>query len=220
MQKLTEIKNIFYDFDGVIKDSLEVKTEAFFQMYLPYGKEIAEKVKEHHLAHGGISRYQKFEIYHREFLDQQIDSRRVNELADIFSRLVYTGVIESDYVKGALESIRELRYSYKQFIITGTPEDEMRSIANELDISDCFLKICGSPAKKTEIGRQLFSEYSLKPEETVFIGDATTDYDAAINLKTHFILREHAENIGYFEGVNHIHRVKNLSNLAQILKTL
>ena len=41
--------NYFFDFDGVIKDSVDCKTEAFELMYSKYGFEIAEKVKKYHL---------------------------------------------------------------------------------------------------------------------------------------------------------------------------
>ena len=39
------IDNYFFDFDGVIKDSVDCKTEAFESMYSKYGNQIAEKVK-------------------------------------------------------------------------------------------------------------------------------------------------------------------------------
>ena len=32
------IKNIFFDFDGVIAESVNAKTDAFEEMYLPYLK--------------------------------------------------------------------------------------------------------------------------------------------------------------------------------------
>ncbi len=52
------IKTIFFDFDGVIADSLDVKTNAFYRMYEPYGKDIAESVAKHHIANGGMSRFE------------------------------------------------------------------------------------------------------------------------------------------------------------------
>jgi len=55
------IKNIIFDFDGVICESVDIKTGAFYEMYLPYGEMIAQKVKEHHIQNGGMSRYDKFE---------------------------------------------------------------------------------------------------------------------------------------------------------------
>ena len=39
------IKNIFFDFDGVLAESVNIKTDAFYEMFLKYGKDIAEKVK-------------------------------------------------------------------------------------------------------------------------------------------------------------------------------
>lgn len=44
------IKAIFWDFDGVIAESVNVKTEAFYNLYLPYGIEIAEKVRRYLLV--------------------------------------------------------------------------------------------------------------------------------------------------------------------------
>ena len=82
------IKNIFFDFDGVIAESVSAKTEAFEEMYLPYGKDIAAKVVDYHKLHGGVSRYEKFKYFHKEFLNEVINQEKVNELAIQFSNLV------------------------------------------------------------------------------------------------------------------------------------
>ena len=54
---------IFWDFDGVIKDSVSVKSDAFVQLFLPFGKQISKRVKDHHEENGGMSRYEKLPIY-------------------------------------------------------------------------------------------------------------------------------------------------------------
>ena len=54
---------VFWDFDGVIKDSVEVKAAAFERLFLPYGAEIARRVRQHHEAHGGMSRFDKVPLY-------------------------------------------------------------------------------------------------------------------------------------------------------------
>ena len=46
---------IFFDFDGVIVDSVNIKTQVFYLMYLPYGEDIALKAKQHHIENGGVS---------------------------------------------------------------------------------------------------------------------------------------------------------------------
>lgn len=61
------IKAIFWDFDGVIAESVNVKTEAFYNLYLPYGIEIAEKVRRHHLDNGGMSRFENSAITKPDF---------------------------------------------------------------------------------------------------------------------------------------------------------
>ena len=67
-------KNIFFDFDGVILDSVECKTRAFQKMYSKFGNDISEKVKKYHLDNGGISRYEKFKFWHKEFLNINLNN--------------------------------------------------------------------------------------------------------------------------------------------------
>ena len=47
------IKNILFDFDGVLVESVSIKAKAFEKMYLPYGVEMARRVVNHHLFRGG-----------------------------------------------------------------------------------------------------------------------------------------------------------------------
>ena len=52
-------KLFIFDFDGVIVDSVDIKTEAFGEIYSNYGSSITEKVKNYHIENGGLSRYEK-----------------------------------------------------------------------------------------------------------------------------------------------------------------
>ena len=94
---------ILFDFDGVLCECMDVKTEAFAQMFESFGKDIVEKVVKHHVKYGGISRYKKIEYYYKEYLNKEISNDELNELAKKFSDFVVTKVIESDWVKGAKE---------------------------------------------------------------------------------------------------------------------
>ena len=38
------LKGIIFDFDGVIAESVEVKTDAFANLYQPYGDNVVNKV--------------------------------------------------------------------------------------------------------------------------------------------------------------------------------
>ena len=78
--KLTSIKTIFFDFDGVIADSVDIKTKAFAKLFKRYGDEIVKKVVEYHLSHGGVSRYDKFRYYYQNFLGKKITDDEINIL--------------------------------------------------------------------------------------------------------------------------------------------
>ena len=193
------IKNIFFDFDGVIAESVSAKTDAFEEMYLPYGKEIASKVVEYHKLHGGVSRYEKFKYFHKEFLNEIIDESKVNELANQFSNIVLDKVINSDEVLGANYFIEKYHTKFKFWIITGTPTTEIELIVEKRNLNNFFIGLHGSPNNKRYWTENLIKKHKLIRDEIIFLGDATTDMDAADYSKTHFALRENEENKELFK---------------------
>jgi len=213
------IKAILFDFDGVILDSLNVKTQAFYDMYLPYGKDIAEKAANHHLAHGGISRYEKFKVYHKDFLGIEIDEAKLNELADEFSERVFTKVAESPEVKGIREFLEKNKNTYKMWVITGTPTEEIIEICKTTHFTQYFEDLHGSPQKKDYWTKKILIEDNLQPNEVVFVGDATTDYDAAIANDVHFVLREHEDNLEFFEDKKVI-RIQDFVGFDSLIEQL
>ena len=42
---IKKAKTIFWDFDGVIKDSVSVKSDAFEELFLPFGSDVAKKLE-------------------------------------------------------------------------------------------------------------------------------------------------------------------------------
>ena len=209
------IKNILFDFDGVICESVHIKTEAFYEMYLPYGEEIAQKVKEHHLANGGMSRFDKFRYYEETFLKKHLTKTREDELSAHFSQLVKEKVIGAPFVNGALEFLKEHAQHYRCFIVSATPMDEMIEIAKAKKIDHYFKKICGSPKNKIEWGAYILQTWQLKPEETLFIGDALSDYRAAQAHQMHFLLRRTVDNRTLFS--ESIESMEDLTHLPLFL---
>ncbi|WP_296634946.1 HAD hydrolase-like protein [Polaribacter sp.] len=193
------IKNIFFDFDGVIAESVSAKTEAFKEMYLPYGEEIAKQVVKYHTIHGGVSRFEKFKYWEKKFFDKDIDDERVNELAKQFSNLVLDKVINSKEVPGVNAFLRKYNNKLNFWIITGTPTSEIEIISEQRGISNYFKGIHGSPKNKRYWTENLLKKYKLKREETLFLGDAITDQDAAEYSKLHFWFRENEENKELFK---------------------
>ena len=213
------IKNIFFDFDGVIAEYVSAKTDAFEEMYLPYGNDIASKVVEYHKLHGGVSRYEKFKYFHKEFLNQEIDQKKVDELAIQFSNIVLDKVINSDEVSGANYFLEKYHKKLQFWVITGTPNKEIELIAEKRKLTSFFIGLHGSPKNKSYWTEKLINKYKLIRDEIIFLGDATTDMDAADFSKTHFALRENEENKEIFKDYKG-HRFNDFYQLEKILNII
>ncbi|MBN1186619.1 MAG: HAD family hydrolase [Bacteroidales bacterium] len=212
------IRNILFDFDGVLAESVNVKTQAFRKLYEPFGEEIANKVVEHHLKNGGVSRFEKFKIYH-SWVGYCISEKEVKDLSDKFSEMVLKGVINAPEVKGTYEFLNNYYLKYNLWIISGTPTEEMKAIVKERGLEKYFKEIYGSPKKKYEWTEYVINKNSLIRSETVLIGDAKSDHEASLHSDLHYILRETAENIDLFKNYKGL-RIKDLTNLLEILKSL
>ncbi|MBU2019058.1 MAG: HAD family hydrolase, partial [Bacteroidetes bacterium] len=173
-------------------------------------------VVKHHIAHGGVSRYDKIKHYHQVFLGIQISDKELELWCDRFSELVVQQVIDAPFVKGAEQAILEMGKKYSLFIISGTPQVEMDYIVIKLGLKSSFKAVCGSPKKKEKWSKELMDKYRFHPREVVFVGDAKTDFDAADFCRMHFVLRSHEENEAQFSSIN-CKKIKDLSELAEAI---
>ena len=179
---------IFFDWDGVITDSINIKADAFAELYRGYGPEIEKKVVDYHFLNSGISRFEKIKYFHREFLRKDINEAELISLGNQFSDIVFDAVVCADFIPGAIETLQdEYARGTNLFVVTGTPTDEMCRIAEARGLSRYFSRILGSPGNKTEIIARLISEFTLKKRECLMIGDAMEDYRAAANNGIDFL---------------------------------
>ena len=181
------IKGIIFDFDGVVCDSVNVKTEAFAAMYQSYGSEVVEKVVKYHLDNGGISRFEKFKYYHHHFLGIDLTEDQINSMGEQFSSIALQKVIDSPYIIGVVDFLKKYSKVAQLYNCTGTPETEIRVILEKKDLTQFFTLVYGAPKSKTEIIGIIEKETGNKPEELVFLGDAMTDYKAALASGVRFI---------------------------------
>jgi phosphoglycolate phosphatase-like HAD superfamily hydrolase len=209
------LKGIIFDFDGVIVESVNIKTESFAEIYRPYGSKVVEKVVQHHLANGGMSRFEKFRLYQKEFLGKELFDDELSEITDRFSRLVTNRVIEAPYVEGAIEFIESNYKLFNLFISSATPENELRKIIDRRKISRYFKEVFGSPEKKSDHIGKIIDRYSYDQSEVVFVGDATNDKEAAQLNGICFIGRRHRGNKNAFGDCLCIHDLTSLEKAIQ-----
>ncbi|WP_423146042.1 HAD family hydrolase [Rubrolithibacter danxiaensis] len=213
------IKNIFFDFDGVLCESVAVKTEIFRKLYEPFGKEIADKVVAHHLAHTGVSRFEKIPYYHKTFLNIELSSQEVNEWAGQYSKLAVEAVLNAEEVAGAKNFLEQHYQLYKLWIISATPTGEIRQIVKQKEWEKYFVNVYGAPEKKGYWTEKIISEYTLKREETVFVGDALADQKAATDSGVIFILRRTKQNASLF-GDYQGFEIKDLNELDTVIQII
>lgn len=188
------LKGIIFDFDGVIAESVQVKTDAFSSIYKPYGKDVVDKVVNHHLENGGISRFEKIKFYHENFLKTSITFNEISKLADNFSKIVVKKVVASSYVPGVLEYIKNSYKKYTLFISTGTPTKEIKKILELRKINNYFTNVYGSPETKNTHIKKLQLKYKLNSNELIFYGDSSSDLNAAKKANINFILVKNIHN--------------------------
>lgn len=197
MMQINKYRLIFWDFDGVIKDSVDIKTHAFLKIFESYGAQVAKKVKSHHEAHGGMSRFDKLPIYLR-WANEDPTADKVNEFCEQFSQLAVQGVIDSLWVPGAEDYLRNNPHRQTFVLISATPQEEIEHILGVLNLQNCFIAVFGAPMSKTDAIRMTLNDLNIAQQDCLVIGDARADMEAAQSNHVQFLLRLHATNADVF----------------------
>ncbi len=190
---MKEFKIIFWDFDGVIKDSMMVKSIGYEKLFLPYGKELARRVREHHEAHGGISRYEKIPIY-LSWAGVIVVNDTVQNFCDSFSDIVKQAVIEAPWVPGVREYLLAHYKNQKFVLVTATPQGEIEQIMQDIGIIHCFYEVHGAPGSKVNAIKGALERLQCPPEKAIMVGDSDSDLTAAEANQVSFLLRRTALN--------------------------
>jgi HAD superfamily hydrolase (TIGR01549 family) len=187
-QILNDSSTIFFDFDGVIKDSVDIKTSAFKELFSIYDQNIVDLIEDHHQENGGLSRFDKIPLY-LSWAGESVIKENIDKYCQKFSMLVMQSVIDSPWVPGVRQFIKS-NYDKKNFIIvTATPKDEIDEILKKLDISDFFIAVYGSPVSKDDALISALIDFNIDQSKAIMIGDSYIDYAAAKKNNLFFALR-------------------------------
>lgn len=212
------MKAIVFDFDGVILESASIKTEAFAEVVSGYPKPQAEAFVAYHREHMGISRHVKFRYFIEEILKQPYTEEAQQRLADRFTEIVFTRVMECPFVPGAKEFLERNYRKYDLYVASGTPEEELEKIVKGRNLDVYFKKIYGTPMKKEEIVELICEKGGYHKEEMCFVGDAITDKKAAQHTGLKFIGRNTEDNREAFQDAPY--KVDDLLQMEKILEEM
>lgn len=207
------IKAIIFDFDGVLVESADIKTEAFKELFADYPQKIKEIVN-YHLVNAGVSRYVKFRYIYEHILGKDLSKDKEIELGRRFSQIVWQKILEAPFITGAKEFLDTYKDKYQFFIASGTPEEELQNIINAKRLHSYFKEIHGSPKEKTDIINNIINNYVFDRDEVVYVGDSQSDRIAAEQAGIVFI-----ERIPELDPkLNGPRKIRDLSILNKILK--
>ncbi|MBW1740688.1 MAG: HAD family hydrolase [Deltaproteobacteria bacterium] len=211
------VKSIIFDFDGVILESVDVKTEAFRRLFESYPDHV-DTIVDYHIRNGGVSRFDKFRYIYANFLKEPLSEEDFDFLCRRFADLVVEEVLKCDFVKGAPEFLENYYRKLSLFVVSGTPQDEIRMIVKRRKLDRYFWNVFGSPEKKETLIKRILKNYTLKPQAVVFVGDSLTDYDGAKGAGIPFIGRVRSRENHVFSGLNTDGIIVDLTELEDALK--
>jgi phosphoglycolate phosphatase-like HAD superfamily hydrolase len=173
------VRTVFFDFDGVILESVSVKTDAFADLFAEHGPEIQAAVVRYHLENLGRSRFEKFRYFYEQFLGIPLADDEMERLCKEFETRVVERVLACPFVPGALEFLEEHAGDRACFVVSATPDPEIRHIVAARGLSPFFVSVHGSPTGKGSWVAQLLDQHRIDAGEAVFVGDAMSDWNAA-----------------------------------------
>lgn len=187
------IRVIVLDFDGVIVESLGIKTQAFRDLFSGYPQYL-DQIMSYHLAHNAISRYIKFEYIVTHILGETYDEERAKKIGTRFSKLVRQKIIECPYVEGAEEFLRYFSPNVPLYVASATPQEELEAIIKARGINRYFKGIYGTPWEKHEVVQQVMLKEKVNPDAVAYVGDSREDYKVAQETGIFFVGRMNEES--------------------------
>ena len=181
------LKNIFFDFDGVILDSMPIRDYGFKKIFEKFDNDLLEELIDYHNINGGLSRYVKIKYFYNQLLKKDISEKKISEYADNFSEIMRNELVKKDYlITDTVNFIKNNLLKYNFHIVSGSDEEELKFLCKSLEIFEYFQSINGSPVPKNQLVKKILSINNYDLNTTILIGDSINDYEAAKDNKIDF----------------------------------
>ena len=147
---LRRYPTLLWDFDGVIKDSVAVKSDAFEAPVRAVRRGARRASARPPRAATGACRATR---NCRSTSNGRVASRlrsEVQRYAGLFSAAVRQAVIDSPWVPGSREYLSANHEEQRCVLVTGTPQEEIEDILSALGIAGWFREVHGAPTGKAD----------------------------------------------------------------------
>jgi len=184
------IKAIIFDFDGVIIESFDMKTEAFRESFQIYHN-VVDDIIQYHLDNYAVSRFVKFKYIYENFLKLEYNDAEYREISERFSTIMFKKAVNCPFVNGAEEFLEQFSMLVPLYLVSGTPHEELEQIVEKRDLRKYFKHIWGTPpGTKKQFITGIRQRENCEPNEAIYIGDMLGDLELAKTTGTLFVGRE------------------------------
>ena len=220
MTHKNELKDIssyefyFFDCDGVILDSNDIKSQVFEQILKRnFKQDHVEAFLSYHKGKGGVSRYIKFKYFFEHIVHQRNYEKKLEFLLQEFSVISRQKLHQAKLIPFLIDFLNILKEKKKKMIvISGSDQDDLIEILNFHGLADFFYAIFGSPRTKKQILNEFKKHNNLKEINGVFFGDSLLDFQTSVEFNFDFYFVSHnSEFLEYEEyKFNVINNFKDL----------
>lgn len=173
---------LFFDCDGVILNSNEIKSSAFFEVAKNFAPlEIAEAFLQYHVSHGGITRYKKFEYLFSQLLRKTNYDLELHEALSSYEKIVFQQLLECDLIDGVEDYLKAVPNT--KYVVSGGKETELHEVFERRNLKKYFAGIHGGPRNKY----QIIEDINPLSANRIFFGDSKVDYEVATAFKMDFV---------------------------------
>lgn len=184
-----KLKALILDFDGVVIESNEVKTDAFRRLFARY-PDHSEAMMAFHFANISLGRMDKIDELLRRLGAQGATELR-SELAATYSQHVRTQINTVPLVHGAIGFLETASAELPLYLASVTPEAELADTLAARNLGHWFKGVYGCPPwNKPAAIRDVLAREGVAPEDCLLIGDSAGDQRAARVTGVTFIGRD------------------------------
>jgi len=202
-----------FDCDGVLLDTVKAKVASFRRWVPEEHAHRRDEFNRYNLAAFGQSRRVQLRYFYETMLGRSITPEFFEGEVERFAGINLKTVRQAGWLPGSREFIRqEHARGLPLYVVSGTPEPELRDLLRYHGVSELFRGIIGSPTMKVVGLRGIVAALGVPPSSVWFVGDATHDYESAREAGTGFVYKPSEATFQSDTQVTPVHSLMEISH--------